>query len=61
MIVNQIKAPLANHQSYEKMARAKRNDEYLAMLDKSREEIKQGKVVVKSLEELEAMADERCR
>ncbi len=40
MIVNQIKVSLANHQSYEKMARAKRNDEYLAMLEKSREEIK---------------------
>ena len=58
VIVNQVKYFLVDQKSYEEMARAKRNAEYLAMLEKSRDEIRQGKVVVKSLEELEAMADE---
>lgn len=41
---------------YNEMAKAKRNAEYLAMLAQSDEELKTGKVVVKSMEELEAMA-----
>ncbi len=35
----------------------KRNVDYLAMLDKSDEELKAGKVIVKTMEELEAMED----
>lgn len=40
---------------YNALQKAKRNAEYLAMLDKSDEELKAGKVVVKTMEELEAM------
>lgn len=38
--------------------RAARNAEYLDMIDASMEQAKQGKVVVKTIEELEKMADE---
>lgn len=40
---------------YNALQKAKRNIEYLAMLDKSDKELKAGKVVVKTMEELEAM------
>ena len=40
---------------YNELQKAKRNAEYLAMLNKSDEELKAGKVVVKTMEELEAM------
>lgn len=40
---------------YNVLQKAKRNAEYLAMLDKSDKELKAGKVVVKTMEELEAM------
>lgn len=40
---------------YNTLQKAKRNAEYLAMLDKSDKELKTGKVVVKTMEELEAM------
>ena len=43
---------------YNEIMKALRNVEYLAKLDKSIEQIEQGKVVTKTLEELEAMADE---
>jgi len=43
---------------YNEIMKALRNVEYLAKLDKSMEQIEQGKVVTKTLEELEAMADE---
>lgn len=43
---------------YNYLTRAARNAEYLAKIDKSMEQIRQGKVVVKTMEELEAMADE---
>ena len=38
--------------------KAAQNAEYLAMLERSREELRTGKVVVKSMAELEAMAEE---
>jgi len=38
--------------------RAARNSEYLDMIDRSMEQINQGKVVVKTMEELEEMANE---
>jgi antitoxin YefM len=41
---------------YQQMLKAKRNAEYLAMLDRSFKELEEGKVVVKTMEELEAMA-----
>ena len=38
--------------------KAANNAEYLAMLERSREELREGKVVIKSMAELEAMAEE---
>ncbi len=38
--------------------KAARNAEYLAMLDKSRKQLQEGKVIKKTMEELEAMASE---
>mgnify|MGYP001106128167 CR=1 FL=1 len=46
---------MINESEYNALQKAKRNVEYLAMLDKSDEELKAGKVVVKAMEELEAM------
>ena len=43
---------------YNDIMRATRNAEYLDMIDRSMEQIKQGKVVVKSIEELEGRANE---
>jgi hypothetical protein len=40
-------------------AKARRNAEYLAMLDESFKQIKEGKVFVTTIEALEAMTDER--
>ena len=46
---------MINEAEYNALQKAKRNAEYLAMLDKSDEELKAGKVIVKTMEELEAM------
>ena len=46
---------MINEAEYNSLQKAKRNAEYLAMLDKSGEELKAGKVIVKTMEELEAM------
>ncbi len=46
---------MINEAEYNALQKAKRNAEYLAMLDKSDGELKAGKVVVKTMEELEAM------
>lgn len=46
---------MINEAEYNALQKAKRNAEYLDMLDKSDEELKAGKVVVKTMEELEAM------
>ncbi len=43
---------------YNDIMRAARNAEYLDMIDRSMEQIKQGKVVLKTMEELEEMANE---
>ena len=43
---------------YNDLTKAARNAEYLDMIDRSIEQIKQGKVVVKTMEELEEMANE---
>ena len=43
---------------YNDIMRAARNAEYLDMIDRSMEQVKQGKVVVKTMEELEEMANE---
>ncbi|GAB6393493.1 MAG: hypothetical protein MdMp014T_2866 [Treponematales bacterium] len=42
---------------YREMAKAKRNAEYLAGIDKAARDIEEGRGVVKTLEELEALAD----
>ena len=46
-----------SEQEYNELQRAKRNAEYLAKLDRSFAQLKQGEVVIKSMEELERMAD----
>lgn len=42
---------------YNDLTKAARNAEYLDMIDRSMEQIKQGKVVQKTMEELEEMAN----
>jgi len=49
---------LVDPESYERMARAQRNLEYLKKLEESREQYRRGQVIVKTMEELEAMAEE---
>ena len=44
--------------AYNELQRAKENLEYIMKLDESYKQLDQGKVVVKTLEELEAMEDE---
>lgn len=43
---------------YNDLQKAKRNAEYLMKLDRSFNQLERGEVVVKSMEELERMADE---
>lgn len=43
---------------YNSLQKAKRNAEYLAHLDRSYSQLEQGEVIVKSMDELERMADE---
>ena len=45
-------------EKYNDIMRTARNAEYLDMIDRSMEQIKQGKVVVKTMEELEGMSHE---
>ena len=47
-----------SEKEYNDLQKAKRNAEYLAHLDRSFEQLERGEVVVKSMEELERMADE---
>ena len=47
-----------SEQEYNDLQKAKRNAEYLAKLDKSFEQLKHGEVVIKSMDELEAMASD---
>ena len=42
---------------YNALTRAARNGEYLDKIDRSTEQVSQNKIVIKTLEELEAMAD----
>lgn len=49
---------IVSEQEYNELQKAKRNAEYLKKLDKSLEQLKYGEVVIKSMEELEQMADE---
>jgi antitoxin YefM len=45
-----------SERDYNELEKAKRNAEYLAKLNESRQQIEDGKVVVKTIEELEEMA-----
>ena len=49
---------ILSEREYKEMERARNNMAYLAKLDLADEQIRQGKVIVKTMEELEAMAAE---
>lgn len=49
---------IMSHEHYNAMTKAARNADYLDMIDRSALQVKQGKTVVKTMEELEAMANE---
>ena len=49
---------ILSEREYKEMEKARNNMAYLAKLDLADEQIRQGKVVVKTMEELEAMAAE---
>lgn len=49
---------LISLEQYNEFLRIKKNAEYLKKLDKSIKQIEEGKIVVKTIEELEAMANE---
>lgn len=49
---------IVSEQEYNELQKAKRNAEYLAKLDRSFEQLERGEVIVKSMDELEAMANE---
>jgi antitoxin YefM len=44
-----------SEKEYNELEKARRNAEYLAMIDNSMQQLAEGKVVVKTLEELETM------
>ena len=49
---------IISENDYKELEKARNNAAYLARLDLADEQIRQGKVVVKTMEELEAMAAE---
>lgn len=49
---------IVSEQEYNELQKAKRNAEYLAKLEYSRAQLERGEVVIKTMEELERMADE---
>ena len=49
---------IISEEDYREMEKARRNAEYLAKLDLAGRQVKEGKVVIKTMEELEAMAAE---
>ena len=48
---------ILSENEYHELQKAKRNAEYLAQLDRASEQLRSGKVVVKTMAELEAMAE----
>jgi len=48
---------MVSEKEYNDLMKAKRNTEYLAMLDRSMAQFERGEVVVKSMDELERMAE----
>ena len=55
---HQIALLIISEKEYNELQKAKRNAAYLTHLDRSFEQLKNGDVVVKSMEDLEHMADE---
>lgn len=49
---------IVSEQEYNELQKAKRNAEYLAKLEYSHTQLERGEVVIKTIEELERMADE---
>jgi hypothetical protein len=50
------KIVVVSETDYHEMLKAKRNAEYLAKLDRSFKQLEEGKIVIKTMEELEEMA-----
>ena len=48
---------ILSEEAFHALEKAKRNAEYLAKLELANEQLRTGKVVVKTMEELEAMAE----
>lgn len=48
---------MINEAEYNELQKAKRNAEYLAMLDRADEQVKNGQIVIKSMEELIKMEE----
>ena len=48
---------ILSEDEYHKLQKAKRNAEYLAKLDRADKQLRSGKVVEKTMDELEAMAE----
>ena len=48
---------ILSEEEFHALEKAKRNAEYLAKLARADEQLKSGKVIVKTMEELEAMAE----
>ncbi|MCD8018476.1 MAG: type II toxin-antitoxin system Phd/YefM family antitoxin [Clostridiales bacterium] len=49
---------MISESEYNKLKKAQHNADYLAMLERSRGQLERGEVVIKSMEELENMANE---
>ena len=49
---------IVSEKEYNEMAKAKKNAEYLAMLDRGYADIERGKGITKTMEELKAMENE---
>ena len=49
---------MISENQYNDFLKAKKNAEYLSKLDRSFEQLRNGEVIVKSMDELERMADE---
>lgn len=54
---NEKNVVLLSLEKYNELVRASHNAEYLDRIDKSLEQIQQGKIVVKTMEELEEMVN----
>lgn len=55
---NEKNVVLMSLEQYNAVMKALRNAEYLEKIDKSMKQIKEGKIVTKTIEELEAMTNE---